>query len=113
MWYFDPRIIPGTSHKLRTFWAGQYRVSRLIAPALAEIKPVYYPREEKLVSLDMLKLYCGEDVIRQDPEDIDPDHWLDKGELTELPEAPLVEGQRRSRELSVDRRDRRYLQNQN
>ena len=40
VWYFDPRIIPGTSHRLRSFWAGPYRVSRLIAPALAEIKPV-------------------------------------------------------------------------
>ena len=72
-WYFNPRIIPGTSHKLRSFWVGPYRVSRLIAPALAEIKPVYYPREEKLVSLGVLKLYLGEDVICQDPEDIDSD----------------------------------------
>ena len=56
VWYFNPRIIPGTHHMLISFWAGPYRVSRLIAPALAEIKPVYYPREEKLVCLDMLKL---------------------------------------------------------
>ena len=56
--YFDPRIIPGASHKLRLFWIGPYRVSKLIAPSLAEIKPVYFPGEEKLVSLDVLKLYC-------------------------------------------------------
>ena len=56
VWYFDPRIIPGTSHKLRSFWAGPYPASRLIAPALAEIKPVYNTGEEKLVSLDVLKL---------------------------------------------------------
>ena len=32
VWYFDPRIIiPGTSNKLRLFWAGPYRVSKLIA----------------------------------------------------------------------------------
>ena len=38
VWYFDHRIIPGTSHKLRSFWAAvPYQVSRLIAPALAEI----------------------------------------------------------------------------
>ena len=37
MWYFDPRIIPGTSHKLRSFWAGPYQVLKLIAPALAVI----------------------------------------------------------------------------
>ena len=48
------------------------------------------------MSLDVLKLYCGEDVILQDPEDLDPDRWLDKGELMELPEAPLGEGERRS-----------------
>ena len=86
MWYFDPRIIPGTSHKLRLFWAGPYRVSKLIAPSLAEIKPVYYPGEEKLVSLDVLKLYRGEDIVRQEPADIDPDRWIDEGELTELTE---------------------------
>ena len=57
VWYYDPRIIPGTSHKLRSFWAGPHRVLRLIAPALGEIKPVYYPGEKKLVSLDVLKLY--------------------------------------------------------
>ena len=101
----DPRIIPGTSQKLRSFWLRPYRVSRLIAPALAEIKPVYYPGEGKFVSLETLKLYCGEDVICQDPEDIDPDRWLDKGELTELPKAPLGEVEMRSRELSIDRRD--------
>ena len=65
MWYFDPRIIPGTSHKLRLFWAGPYRVSKLIALFLVEIKPVYSPGEEKLVSLDMLKLYCREDAKNQ------------------------------------------------
>ena len=41
---------------------------KLIALALAEIKPVYYPGEEKLVSQDVLKLYWGEDVVRQNPD---------------------------------------------
>ena len=62
VWYFDPRIIPGTSHKQTSFWAGPYQVFKLIALSLTEIKPVYYPGEEKLVSLDVLKLYCGEDI---------------------------------------------------
>ena len=87
-WYFDPRIILGTCHKLRTFWAGPYQMMKLIAPALAEIKPVYYPGKERLGSLDVLKLYQGEDVICQNPEDIDPERWLDEGELTELSEIP-------------------------
>ena len=100
VWYFDPRIIPGTSHKLRSFWAGPYQSSRLIAPALAEIKPLYYPGEEKLVSLDVLKLYHGEDVIPQDP-----DRWLDEGELTEQPEAPLGKAERGPITPSVDQRN--------
>ena len=59
VWYFNQRSITGTSHKLRSFWAGPYRVMKLIAPALAGIKLVYYPWEERLVSLDVLKLYHG------------------------------------------------------
>ena len=86
VWHFDARVIPGTSHKLRYLWAG---VSKLIALSLAEIKPVYYPREEKIVGLDVLKLYHGEDVIRQAPAEIDPDLWIDEEELTELPEVPV------------------------
>ena len=43
------------------------------------------------MSLDVLKLYRGEDVVRQNPEDLDPDGYVDDGELTELLEIPLVE----------------------
>ena len=42
---------------------------KLIAPALVEIKVVYYPGEDRLVSLDVLKLYQGEDVIFQNPKE--------------------------------------------
>ena len=41
------------------------------------------------MSLDVLKLYRGEEVVRQEPEDVNPDGWEDEGELTELPEIPL------------------------
>ena len=34
-----------TSHKLRSLWAGPYRVMNLITMALADIKPVYYHGE--------------------------------------------------------------------
>ena len=56
-----------------------------------KIKPVYYLGEERLVSLDVLKLYRGEDVIRQNPEDIDPDQWLDEGELTKADNGSYLE----------------------
>ena len=51
--YFGPRIIPGTSHKLGSFWAGPYQVIKIIAPTLAKIKLVYHLGEEKLVSLEV------------------------------------------------------------
>ena len=91
VWYFDSRIIPATSHKLRSLWAGPYRVEKLLAPSLAEIKPVYYPGEMKLVSLDTLKLYPGEDVVRHNPEDLSLDRYVEDEEIMELPEIPLVE----------------------
>ena len=53
----------------------------------------------------MLKLYHGEDVVCQEPEDIDPDRWLDKRELTELPESPLREAERGNIEQLADQRN--------
>ena len=38
-----------------------------------------------------MKLYRREDVVRQAPADLDPDLWVDEGELTELPEIPVEE----------------------
>ena len=93
VWYFDPRIVPGTSHKFRSFWAGPYWVTKLITPALAEIKSLYYPGEERLVSLDVLKLYRGEDVIHQNPESIYLDQRLDEGEMMELLEVRRTEAE--------------------
>ena len=34
-------------------------------------------------------------MICQNPEDIDPDKWIDKGELTELPEVHRTEAEER------------------
>ena len=68
-WYFDPRIISETSQKLRSLWARPYQVMKLIASAWTEIIPVYYPGEEQLASLDVLKLNRGEDMIWQNPEE--------------------------------------------
>ena len=64
---------------------------KIIALTLAEIKSGYYPGKEKLVSLDMLKLYRGEDIVGHTQEDLNLDRWLDEGELTELPEVPREE----------------------
>ena len=60
VWCFDPRIIPGTSHKLKSFWAGSFRVMKIIAQTLAEIKLVYYPvvaqGERKQLKKDNIRL---------------------------------------------------------
>ena len=39
----------------------------------------------------MFSMYRGADLVRQKPEDVDPDRWLDEGDLTELPELPIEE----------------------
>ena len=44
------------------------------------------------MSLDVLKLYRGEDLIRQNLEDIDPNNiWLDERDLMGLLEVPRPE----------------------
>ena len=48
VWYFDLWIIPGTSHKLRSFLARSYHVMKLIAPALVEIKPYTIPEIDEI-----------------------------------------------------------------
>ena len=75
---------------------------KMIAPALVKIKPVYYPGEEKLVSLGALKLQRGEDVVCQNLEVVDTDRWLDEGELAELPEVPRKETELGAREQPED-----------
>ena len=50
----------------------------------------------------MLKLYRGEDVVCQNPEDLDLDRWLDEGELTELPDIPREETEVGTREQPED-----------
>ena len=55
-----------------------------------------------MVSLDVLKLFRGEDVVRQEPADIDPDRWVDEGELTELLEISVGDRERVFRETSAD-----------
>ena len=68
VWYFNPRVVPGTVHKLRNFWLGPYRVHRLIGAALAEIKHLYQDQGTRTVSLDVLKLHHGEDVQLEYPD---------------------------------------------
>ena len=50
----------------------------------------------------MLKLYCGKDVVRQEPADMDPDRWTDEGELKELPEIPVGDRDRVLQEMCMD-----------
>ena len=54
------------------------------------------------MSLEVLKLYWGEDIIRQNLEDLDLDRWLEEGELTELPEIPRKEMEVETREQPED-----------
>jgi len=76
VWCFDPKIIPGSCDKLRSYWAGPYQIVRLIAPALAEIMAVYEKGKTRLVSLDILKEFRGENGVYGYPSDPPPTHPL-------------------------------------
>jgi len=41
VWIFDPRIIPGSCDKLRSYWAGPCKIIRFMAPGLAEVIAVF------------------------------------------------------------------------
>ena len=60
VWIFDPNIIPGSCDKLRSYWAGPYKIVRLMAPALAEVIAVYEQGKPRIVSLDILKEFREE-----------------------------------------------------
>ena len=53
------KIIPGRCDKLRSYWAGPYKIVRLKAPALAEVIAVYEQGKPRIVSLDILKEFRG------------------------------------------------------
>ena len=54
------------------------------------------------MSLDVLKLYRGEDVVQQEPTDVDPYGRGEEGELTELPEISARERDRVFMETRLD-----------
>ena len=55
IWIFDPRIIPGSCDKLRSYWAEPYKIVRFMAPALAEVIAVYEQGKPRIVNLDILQ----------------------------------------------------------
>ena len=55
-----------------------------------------------MVSLDVLQLYCGEDLVQQEPADVDSNRWVDEGELTELLEISVRDRERVFRETRPD-----------
>ena len=62
VWLFDPRIIPKSCDKLRSYWAGHYKIVRLLAPALAEEIAVYEQGKPGVVSIDVLNEFRGENT---------------------------------------------------
>ena len=72
VWIFDPKIIPGSCDKLRSYWAGPYKIVRLLAPALAEVIAVYEQGKPRIVSLDILKEFRGENNVHGFPSDPPP-----------------------------------------
>ena len=71
VWIFDPKIIPGSCDKLRSYWAGPYKIMRLMAPALAKVIAVYEHGKPRVMSLDIVKEFRGGEqharIIQQPP----------------------------------------------
>ena len=88
VWLFDPKIIPGSCDKLRSYWAGPYKIVRKIAPALAEVIAIYENGKTRIVNIDMLKEFWGENNNHGYPSD--PSHPDNRGEdeLLEIPSIP-------------------------
>ena len=89
VWIFDPRIIPGSCDKLRSYWAGPYQIMRLLAPALAKVMAVFEQGKPRVVSLDILKEYRGENNVHGFPSDPPPPHPSFQGE-EEVKEIPTL-----------------------
>ena len=86
VWIFYPKIIPGSCDKLRSYWAGPYKIVRLLATALAE---VYEQEKPKIVSLDILKEFRGENNVLGLPRDPPHPAFLGGDEITEIPSSEL------------------------
>ena len=88
VWLFDPKIIPGSCDKLRSYWAGSYKIVRKKAPALAEVIAIYENGKTRIVNIDVLKEFQGENNNHRYPSD--PSHPDNRGEdeLLEIPSIP-------------------------
>ena len=79
VWIFDPKVIPGSCDKLRSYLAGPYKIVRLLALAHAEVMAVYKQGKPRIVSLDILKEFRGENNVHGLPSD--PTHPAFMGEM--------------------------------
>ena len=85
---------------------GPYKIIRLRAPALAEVIAVFEQGKQRIVSLDNLEEFWGENIVHGLPSD--PPHPLFQGgdEITEIPslelERLITEGVK-SQERQLDR----------
>ena len=95
VWIFDPRIIPGSCDKLRSYWAGPYKIIRLMAPVLAEVIAVYEQGKPRIVSLDILKEFRGENNVHGLTSGPPRPSFQGGDEITEIPildvEKPVTE----------------------
>ena len=109
VWIFDPKIIPASFDKLRSYWAGPYKIVILMAPALAKVIAVYEHGKPRVVSPDILKEFRGENNVHGLPTN--PPHPAFQGgdEITEIPsseqERPITE-RIKCQERQSDKRER-------
>jgi len=109
VWIFDPKIIPGSCDKLRSYWSGPYKIVRLLAPALAEVIAVYEQGKPRIVSLDILKEFRGENNVHGLPSDPPHPAFVGGDEITEIPSSGFersITEEVKKLERQADKRER-------
>ena len=88
---------------------GPYKILRLLAPALAEVIAVYEQGKPRIVSLDILKEFRGENNVHGLPSDPPHPAFVGGDEITEIPssgfERPITE-EIKKLERQADKRER-------
>ena len=69
VWYFDPRIIPGTSHKLRSFWVRTIPGDEADSSGLGGDQTGVLSQRRMTSESRRTETILGKDVICQNPEE--------------------------------------------
>ena len=88
VWLFTPRIKPGQSSKMATYWTGPWTISKIVNDLMFQIEPnpTWQRKAAEVVSIDRLKKYYedeGDTESHMKPPDADADLSMPGDEFAE------------------------------